>query len=237
MPGTLYLLPAALGDTAWSDYLPAASRETACRLSRFIVENAKTARTELKRLGHPMPLRDIAIEQLPERLSLADIEHLLAPLLAGEDAGLLSEAGCPGVADPGAPLVRRAHGLSIPVRPLIGPSSLLLALMASGLEGQRFAFQGYLPAREPERSKRIVELEKESRRLGQTQLFIEAPYRNEALFQALVTASHPETWLCLATDLTLATEQIATCRIGDWRKQPLPEIDRRPTVFLLLSAG
>lgn len=237
MPGTLYLLPAALGDTTWSDYLPAATRDAACRLNRFIAENAKTARAELKRLGHPTPLRDIAIEQLPEKLVPADIEYLLGPLLANEDIGLLSEAGCPGVADPGAPLVRRAHSLGIPVRPLVGPSSLLLALMASGLEGQRFAFQGYLPAREPERSTRIAELEKESQRLGQTQLFIEAPYRNTSLYQALLTAAAPGTWLCLAADLTLPTEWIATRRIIDWRKLPPPALDRRPTVFLILSAN
>lgn len=237
MPGTLYLLPVALGDTAWSDYLPAATRDVACHLRRFIAENAKTARAELKRLGHPTPLRDISIEQLPEKLTHADIDRLLAPLLVGEDVGLMSEAGCPGVADPGAPLVRHAHGQGIPVRPLVGPSSLLLALMASGLEGQRFAFQGYLPAREPERGRRIAELEKESRRQSQTQLFIEAPYRNLALYQALLAATHPQTWLCLAADLTLPTEWIATRRIAEWRRQPLPSIDRRPTVFLLFSAS
>lgn len=237
MPGTLHLIPSSLGEIPWPTYLPAETRDAACRLKRFIAENAKTARAELKRLGHPVSLRDIAIEQLPEKLSPADIERLLAPLSAGEDVGLMSEAGCPGVADPGALLVRRAHELAIPVRPLVGPSSLLLALMASGLEGQRFAFHGYLPAREPERSKRIAELEKESGRLGQTQIFIEAPYRNEALFKALLAACRPQTRLCVATDLTLPSEAVAMRPIGEWRRQPLPPLDRRPTVFLLLSAG
>ena len=165
MVGTLWLLPVALGEAAWDAYLPPATREAACRLSHFVVENAKTARAELKRLDHPTPLRELQIEQLPEKLTAADIEHLLAPLLAGHDLGLMSEAGCPAVADPGALLVRRAHEIGIPVRPLVGPSSLLLALMASGLDGQRFAFHGYLPAREPDRSRRIAELEAEVERL------------------------------------------------------------------------
>lgn len=237
MAGTLYLVPSALGEIAWSAYLPAETRDTACRLGRFIAENAKTTRAELRRIGHPTPLRDIAIEQLPERLATAEVERLLAPLLAGEDVGLLSEAGCPGVADPGALLVRRAHTLGITVKPLVGPSSLLLALMASGLEGQRFAFHGYLPAREPERSRRITELEKESGRLGQTQIFIEAPYRNDALLRALLAASHPKTRLCVATDLTLATEIVTSRPVGEWRRLTLPTLDRRPTVFLLLSGS
>jgi 16S rRNA (cytidine1402-2'-O)-methyltransferase len=235
MPGVLFLIPAALGDVPWHGYLPVDTRDIACRLIRFIVENAKTTRAELKRLGHPIPLRDLMIEQLPEKLTAAEIDRLLAPILAGENVGLMSEAGCPGVADPGALLVRRAHVLAIPVKPLIGPSSLLLALMASGLDGQHFAFHGYLPAREPERGRRIAELEGESRRSGQTQLFIEAPYRNEALLQALLANCRPETRLCLATDLSLPTESVHTCAVADWRRQPPPALDRRPTVFLLLA--
>jgi 16S rRNA (cytidine1402-2'-O)-methyltransferase len=235
MPGILYLIPASLGDVPWRGYLPADTRDTACSLTRFIAENAKTTRAELKRLDHPVPLRDLAIEQLPEKLTAADVDRLLAPILAGENVGLMSEAGCPGVADPGALLVRRAHALAIAVKPLVGPSSLLLALMASGLDGQRFAFHGYLPAREPERGRQVAELEKESRRLGQTQLFIETPYRNEVLLQTLLTACRPETRLCLATDLTLPTESVLTRTIADWRRQSPPALDRRPTVFLLLA--
>lgn len=237
MTGSLYLLPTALGDVAWPTYLPAETRATACRLTHFVVENAKTARAELKRLGHPLPLRKLAIEQLPEKPAAADIERLLAPLAAGHDVGVMSEAGCPGVADPGALLVRRAHARGIAVKPLVGPSSLLLALMASGLDGQRFAFHGYLPQREPERSRRIAELDKESQRLNQTQLFIETPYRNAALYQALIVACRAETLLCLASDLTQASETVATRTVADWRRTPPPELERRPTVFLLLSAG
>lgn len=236
MAGQLYLIPSALGDIPWERYLPAETHATACRLHHFIAENAKTTRAELKRLGHPTPLRDLAIEQLPEKLDAAEIDRLLAPLLADHDIGLVSEAGCPGVADPGALLVRRAHQLGIRVRPLVGPSSLLLALMASGLEGQRFAFHGYLPAREPERGTRIAELERESRKHRQTQLFIEAPYRNGALFQSFLATCRPDTRLCLATDLTLPTETMTTRTIAEWRKLAMPDLDRRPTVFLLLSA-
>lgn len=235
MSGTLWLLPVALGDTPWQGYAPAATREAACRLTRFIAENAKTARAELKRIGHPLPLRDLAIEQLPDSPTSADIERLLAPLREGHDMGLMSEAGCPAVADPGALLVRRAHELGFVVKPLVGPSSLLLALMASGLDGQRFAFHGYLPARDPERGNSIAELEKESARLKQTQIFIETPYRNHALFAALLLACRPKTRLCLATDLTLASEQIKTRRIADWKTALPPVLDKRPTVFLLLA--
>lgn len=236
-PGTLFLLPSALGDTAWQVYLPPETRDTASRLTCFVAENAKTARAELKRLGHPVPLREIAIEQIPEKPAHADLDRLLAPLAAGQDIGLMSEAGCPGVADPGALLARRAHERGFRVRPLVGPSSLLLALMASGLDGQRFAFHGYLPQKEPDRGRRIAELEKESRLQRQTQLFIETPYRNSAMFQALLSACRPETLLCIASNLTLPDEAVATRRIADWRRAPPPPLDKRPTVFLLLSAG
>ena len=235
MSGTLWLLPVALGDTPWQSYLPAATRDASCRLTHFVAENAKTARAELKRIDHPLPLRELAIEQLPESPTAADIERLIAPLREGRDIGLMSEAGCPAVADPGALLVRRAHELGLVVRPLVGPSSLLLALMASGLDGQRFAFHGYLPAREPERTRRIAELENESARAKQTQIFIETPYRNLALFKALLLASKPKTRLCLATDLSLPSEQIATRRIADWNAAATPHLDKRPTVFLLLA--
>lgn len=238
MSGTLYLLPTHLGEgAAWPAILPQGTRETACRLSRFIVEQAKSARAALKWLGHPLPLQALAIEALPESPTPAEIDRLLAPVQAGTDTGLMSEAGCPGVADPGALVVRRAHELGLPVRPLVGPSSLLLALMASGLEGQRFAFHGYLPQRDPERSRKIAELERESRQKRQTQLFIETPYRNGALLTALLSTCRPETLLCLACDLTLPTEHVVTRRIADWRSRPASAdfYAKRPTVFLLLA--
>ncbi|MDO8315577.1 MAG: SAM-dependent methyltransferase [Rugosibacter sp.] len=235
MAGYLWLLPVALGDTPWQYCLPPATREAACRLTHFVAENAKSARAELKRMEHPAPLRELTIEQLPDKPGPADIDRLLAPLYAGHDIGLMSEAGCPAVADPGALLVRRAHALGLCVKPLVGPSSILLALMASGMNGQRFAFHGYLPAKEPERSQRIIDLEKESVRLQQTQIFIETPYRNLALFNALIANARPQTLLCLATDLTLEQEYITTRSINEWKKQVSPPIDKRPTVFLFLA--
>lgn len=235
MSAALWLMPVGLGDAPWTRGLPQESRDIACRLTHFVAENARTARAELKRLGHPRPMRELAIEQIPDTPTSADIERLLAPLGSGIDLGLLSEAGCPAVADPGSLLIRRAHEHGFRVRPLVGPSSLLLALMASGLDGQHFSFQGYLPAREPERSRRISALEAESARERRTQLFIEAPYRNRALFDSLLAACRPATRLCLATDLTLDGERIATLRIDEWRNRPAPDIDRRPTVFLILA--
>lgn len=238
--GTLYLLPVGLsspGDdpTSWEHWLPAATRESACRLQHFVAENAKTARASLKALGHPTPLRDLDIKELPQQLDETALATLLAPAIAGQDIGLMSEAGCPAVADPGALLVRAAHHARIPVKPLVGPSALLLSLMASGLDGQRFAFHGYLPARDPERSKAIQALEKDSARLRQTQLFIETPYRNGALFQALLKTCQPMTRLCVASDLTLDSETIRTDSIAAWRKAAAPVLDKRPTVFLLLA--
>ncbi len=235
MPGTLYLIPSALGDTPWSRYLAPESRDIACRLEYFIVENARSARAELKRLGHPGPLQALAIVQLPGRVQLEQIDTLLQPLLEGRDVGMLCEAGCPAVADPGAFVARRAHAHGITVQPLVGASSLLLALMASGLDGQRFAFHGYLPQHDPERAKRIRQIEQDSRGQRQTQMFIETPYRNRALFDALLAALHADTWLCVACDLTLPEALVATRRIVEWKKLPPPHIERRPTVFLLLS--
>jgi 16S rRNA (cytidine1402-2'-O)-methyltransferase len=233
--GTLYLLPAALGPSPWQATLAPQAREIACTLDYFVVENARSARAELKRIGHPRPLQQIEVVALPERAGTADLDRLLEPLAGGRSAGLLSEAGCPAVADPGSALVARAHERALPVVPLAGASSLLLALMASGLNGQSFAFHGYLPVRDPQRRQRILELEAESRRLGRTQIFIETPYRNAALFAALATHCAPATRLCLATELTLAQERVATRSIGAWREAPAPDLERRPTVFLLLA--
>ncbi|WP_298595891.1 SAM-dependent methyltransferase [Zoogloea sp.] len=233
--GSLYLIPVSLGPAGTGLTTPADVAARACSLSYFVVENAKTARAELKRLEHPAPLRDLDIRELPEKPGSADLDALLAPLLAGRDAGLMSEAGCPAVADPGALLVRRAHEKGVKVVPLVGPSSLLLGLMASGLNGQSFAFHGYLPVDEEARKRRIRELEAESARHSRTQLFIETPYRNDRMFEALRTTCGPETRLCIARDLTTADEWIATRRIADWKKTAAPDLSKRPTVFLLLA--
>lgn len=233
--GTLYLIPVGLGPAAWQRYLPQHVREIACALDYFIVESAKSARAELKRVGMPRSLRELRIVEMPERASWQDWDALLQPVLAGSSAGLMSEAGCPGVADPGANLVRRAHEAGIRVVPLVGPSSILLALMASGLNGQSFAFHGYLPIPQPRRRDKIVELEGESIRHGRTQIFIETPYRNLALFRTLIEACAPATLLCAAAHLTLDDETVATRSIAEWRRAGAPAIERKPTVFLLLG--
>jgi 16S rRNA (cytidine1402-2'-O)-methyltransferase len=233
--GTLYLIPVPLGDCGPQSVLPDDVLHVACGLRYFIVENAKSARAELKRFGSTHPIREIDIRELPRNPLAADVDSLLAPLLAGLSAGLMSEAGAPAVADPGALLVRAAHTRGIRVAPLVGPSSILLALMASGLNGQRFAFQGYLPVREPERGNRIAQLERESGREGLTQIFIETPYRNVALFHALLKTCKSDTLLCVAVDMTTPHEHVDTKSVESWRETAAPPLDKRPAVFLMLA--
>jgi 16S rRNA (cytidine1402-2'-O)-methyltransferase len=231
-PGRLYLIPVALGDGDLAAVIPEQVRHIAASLKTFIAENPKTARHHLKFFGIAAPIQEIRIFTLDKHTPEEELENLLAPVLAGEDVGLMSETGCPAVADPGARLVRLAHRRHVRVVPLVGPSSILLALMASGMNGQRFVFHGYLPTGKTERIKRIEELETESRFKDQTQIFIETPYRNRQLLADLVATCHPSTELCIASNLTLKDEQIATRTIGEWREN-LPEVDRKPTVFLL----
>jgi len=228
--GTLYLIPVALGEDGALEVLPPATLEAVRHLNAFIVENAKSARRFLKGIGYPRPLQQARFHVLDEHTRENDLGALLAPLLAGEDCGLMSEAGCPAVADPGAALVRRAHDAGIRVTPLVGPSSILLALMASGMDGQRFAFHGYLPVDQAERALRLRALEAQAREA--TQIFIETPYRNAILLQALLENCRADTLLCVAADLTLPTEFVATRTIAAWKKKP-PVLDRRPAVFLL----
>jgi 16S rRNA (cytidine1402-2'-O)-methyltransferase len=215
--GTLYLIPVPLGPIAPEACLPPDTLAAAKRLEHFIAERAKTARAHLKAMGHPRPLQELSIAELNEHTKAGDIAALLGPLKAGQDVGLMSEAGCPAVADPGAELVRAAHRENIPVVPLIGPSSILLALMGSGLGGQRFCFHGYLPAKEPERSQKIRELEKAARREKTTQLFIETPYRSAALLEALATTLMPDTLVSVGADLSLPSQFIKTETAKGWR--------------------
>lgn len=217
--GTLYLIPVPLGPVNPDACLPPDTLAVARRLDHFVVERAKTARAHLKAIRHPQPIQALQLSELNEHTPPAGIPPLLAPLKAGYDVGLLSEAGCPAVADPGAALVMAAHGANIPVVPLIGPSSILLALMASGLGGQRFAFHGYLPAKEPARSQTIRELEKTARREKATQLFIETPYRSAALLDALATALSPDTFISVGADLSLPCQLIQTRSAKNWRGQ------------------
>ena len=236
--GTLYLIPVALGETTpWSAFLPTQAQAIAAGLRRFVVETARAARAHLKQLDYPHPLRDTDIRELPADGpgAAAALDALLAPALTGEDIGLMSDAGCPAVADPGARLVARAHALGIRVAPLVGPSSILLGLMGSGLNGQSFAFHGYLPVGEGERDASLRTLEDESRKLGRTQIFIETPYRNERMLDALLKLLKPDTRLCIACDLNTANETLLTRSVRDWRKAERPALARRPALFLLLA--
>lgn len=233
--GTLYLLPCTLGDTPAAQVLPQQVIDLARTLTHFVVEQPKTARQFLSALKPEHPIQSLHFASLNEHTLAKDLDELLQPLLAGHDVGIISEAGCPGIADPGADLVALAHHKGIRVVPLVGPSSILLALMASGLNGQCFAFHGYVPIEEAERKKTLLALEAESAKRNQTQLFIETPYRNEKLFQALLTHCRPNTRLCVATDITLASEQIHTHTIAQWKKQGMPALNKRPSLFLLLA--
>jgi 16S rRNA (cytidine1402-2'-O)-methyltransferase len=243
MNGTLYLIPNALGPGALDEVLPASVRQTTAQLDYFIAENAKTARAFLKLVSttHPLgkPLQEIEIRELNINTAASELPALLAPLLAGRNAGLVSEAGVPAVADPGADLVRLAHQKNIPVKPLVGPSSILLALMASGLNGQSFAFQGYLPTDAGQRAARLRQLEQRSRQEKQTQIFIETPYRNEAMLEAIANHCTNTTLVTVATDLTLATETVRTQPVQIWKKEMtagrFPDFKKKPTVFLLLA--
>ena len=244
MPGTLFLIPNTLGETeALASVLPEQVQHITSRLDYFVAENAKTARAFLKLVNasHPLskPLQEITISELNVNTPPAALAGLLAPLLAGRDGGLVSEAGVPAVADPGADLVRLAHQHGIPVRPLVGPSSLLLAVMASGLNGQSFAFNGYLPTDAGQRSKRIQQLEARSRSEKQTQLLIETPYRNGAMLEALVASCQPGTLICVATDLSLPSESVRTMAAAKWKgvlaANKAPDFHKKPTVFLFLG--
>ncbi len=249
MAGTLYLIPNTLGPAdpvsgcPLDHVIPDDVQATTARLDYFVAENAKTTRAFLKTVAlvRPLakPLQEIRIAELNVNTAAAALPALLEPLLQGQDAGLVSEAGVPAVADPGANLVRLAHEHGIRVRPLVGPSSLLLAVMAGGLNGQSFAFNGYLPTDAALRQKRIRELEERSRRDNQTQLFIETPYRNAALLEALAGSCHPATLISVATDLTLASEAIRTQAAAGWKRDiaggRLPDFHKKPTVFSLLA--
>lgn len=243
MNGTLYLIPNVLGEGTLDAVIPEQVRARTASLQYFIAENAKSARAFLKLVGATHPLRqslqETHISELNVNTATEQLPALLTPLRQGHDVGLLSEAGVPAVADPGADLVRLAHHENITVKPLVGPSSLLLALMASGLNGQSFAFHGYLPTDADARATRIRQLEQRSRQERQTQMLIETPYRNEAMLQALASGCAPTTLICIATDLTLNTESVKTNSAQQWQKEiatgKMPAFRKRPTVFLLLA--
>lgn len=233
--GTLYLIPVGLGPGDHGATHPPEVLRQLHALDYFIVEKAKTARADLKRFGHPRPLQEIETHELPETPDSSWLDARLKVAQEGRNIGLMSEAGCPAVADPGALVVRRAHHHGLRVVPLVGPSSLLLAMMASGLNGQSFAFHGYLPIAAAERTQRIQALETESAQWQRTQLFIETPYRNTAMLEALLSTCKPETLLCVATSLTTADEWVMTRSVAQWKRAERPDLERRPSIFLMLA--
>ena len=230
--GSLVLVPSLLGGGTPADVLPERTLASARAIEHWVVETPKAARAFLKAISHPRPIAQLAIAALPERPDAASLRTLLAPAREGHALGVLSDAGAPGVADPGAALVAAAHATGIAVVPLVGPSSILLALMASGLSGQSFAFHGYLPVREPERAARLRELEADSRAHARTQAFIETPFRNAAMLATLCATLSPRTRLAVACDLTLTSESIAMRPVAQWRGTEAEAYQRRPAIFL-----
>ena len=232
--GKLYLIPTPLGDNDPAEVLPGSVMEKACSLRVFVVEETRTARRFLSRYGLKGRIGELEFHELNEHSSAADIETLGALFDSGEDVGLLSEAGLPAVADPGAELVALCHRRGIEVVPLVGPSSLMLALMASGLNGQSFAFCGYVPAKTEERRSALKALEKQSAAARRSQIIIETPYRNDSLLADMLQTLAPRTRLCIAADITLPSQFIRTDSIAGWRGH-VPLIGKRPCVFIILA--
>ncbi|MBT8298715.1 MAG: SAM-dependent methyltransferase [Maribacter sp.] len=230
--GKLYLIPTTLGENEPLEVLPISIKRVIEEIDYYIVENEKSARRFIKKISPRKSQPNLFIEVLNKYTEPDVIPTFLQPCLEGINVGVLSEAGCPGIADPGADVVGIAHEKNIKVVPLVGPSSILLAMMASGLHGQNFAFNGYLPIDASERKKAIKSLERRSRDLNQTQIFIETPYRNDKLFAELVNTLSANTFLCIACDITLSSEFISTKRISDWKKTSL-DLNKRPAIFIL----
>jgi 16S rRNA (cytidine1402-2'-O)-methyltransferase len=238
MSGTLYLLPCPIAAVPVAAALPAQVIELARSLNHFLVEDAKSARSFLKALGHPRPVRELFISEIGHQPRPSDIDAWLDPVMSGADAAIVSEAGCPAIADPGATIVAAAHACGIRVRPLTGPSSIVLALMAAGLDGQRFRFHGYLPIETSARAAAMKSLERESKSRTETQVFIETPYRSAALFDALLAACAGSTRIAVAADLTGPNEFVGMRSVQQWKAGAAverPSLQRLPTVFCLLA--
>lgn len=232
MAGKLYLIPTTLGDSPHERSFPETNNAIVKGLKHYVVEELRTARRFLKKVDRNIDIDTLTIDVLNEHTDGKDVAQMLSHALNGEDMGLVSEAGCPAVADPGADIVAVAHRKGIEVIPLVGPSSILLSLMASGFNGQNFAFVGYLPAKPNERASRIIQLEKRMYQENQTQAFIETPYRNRHMMDTLVNKLNPNTRICVAVDITLETEFIKTKTAQEWKKA-MPELHKRPCIFLI----
>lgn len=230
MAGKIYLIPTTLGTDIWEEVIPNQVAAVARKITHFIVEDVRTARRFLSKFGMENPIDNLQFGLLNEHSTQHEVEELMQPLTKGIDVGLMSEAGVPAVADPGSKIIALAHKKGITVVPLTGPSSIIMAVMGSGLNGQNFAFVGYIPVKSPEKEKRIRQLEQRSREEQQTQFFIEAPYRNNQLLSSLVATLQPNTLLSIACDLTLDTEFVCTRNVNQWKKQ-MPDLNKRPSIF------
>ena len=233
MSGTLYLVPNLLGAVPPGNVLPDRTIAVARALTHWVVETPKAARAFIKTLDPPLPIGSLDMQELGESPTAGQVAVLLAPLRSGVDVGVLSDAGCPGVADPGAVLVAAAHGAGLRVVPLVGPSAVLLALMASGMNGQSFAFHGYLPVKAEQRAAALQRLEGESRARRQAQLFIETPYRNAAMIASIGQALRGDTNVLVAADLTLATETIERRPASAWKREDAARFAKRPAIYIV----
>lgn len=232
--GTLYLIPVPLADNVAAKSFTPYLVDTINQINEYIVENSKTARKFLKEAGLKIPQSDLIIHDYGKHNRDNNQNDFFAGLLAGKNMGLMSEAGCPGVADPGAEIVALAHQKGIKVVPLVGPSSILLAIMASGFNGQSFAFHGYLPIDKVQRASKIKELENHSEKNDQTQLFIETPFRNNPMLEEILKTCKPQTKLCIACNITADDEFIQTKTVANWKKQ-IPELHKKPVIYLLFK--
>lgn len=232
LPGKLYLIPTTMGESDPMDVLPQTVKRSIDFIDHYIVENEKTARKSIKAVSPEKKQSELILFTLNKRTEPSEHSDFIKPLLEGKNVGLMSEAGCPGVADPGAVIVKLAHEKGIQVVPLVGPSSILLAMMASGMNGQSFTFNGYLPIDKDEKKSALKYFEKLSQDKNQSQLFIETPYRNNKLVEDILQILNPSTHLCIATDITLPTEFIKTMRISDWKKLKV-DLHNRPTIFII----
>jgi 16S rRNA (cytidine1402-2'-O)-methyltransferase len=230
--GKLYLIPTTMGECDPMDVLPQTVKRTIDFIDHYIVENEKTARKSIKEVHPEKKQSELILFTLNKRTEVKEHLEFIQPLLEGKNVGLMSEAGCPGVADPGAVIVKLAHDKGIQVVPLVGPSSILLAMMASGMNGQSFTFHGYLPIEKDEKKASFKSLERISFEKNQSQIFIETPYRNNKLLEDLIQTLNPETHLCIATDITLPTEYIKTKKIAAWKKETI-DLHKRPTIFII----
>lgn len=230
--GSLYLIPNLLGDVQPLTVLPLSVKAAIEKIDYYIVEHEKDARRFIKNVASHKKQSKLHFSVINKFTLEEEIPNMINPCLRGNDMGVISDAGCPGIADPGARIVQLAHSHGITVKPLVGPSSLLLGMMASGLNGQNFAFNGYLPIEKHQRKKELKRLEKLSEQTNQSQLFIETPYRNNQLLEGMLEVLHPETQICIACDLTLPTQYIKTMRVVEWKKNKV-DLQKRPTLFII----